>query len=99
MLCIRNVLYASPRHRVIDTTPIRQTTKLVFKSRVSSKLGLAFFQANVISIPHLKSLTPEYHTVNSTLSLKRLLSLFIPSLSTKHVPLLVNKFRSFSLEL
>ena len=48
MLCIRNVFYASPRHRVIDTTPIRQTTKLVFKSRVSSKIGLAFFQANVI---------------------------------------------------
>ena len=48
MLCIRNVFYASPRHRVIDTTPIRQTTKLVFKTQVSSKIGLAFFQANVI---------------------------------------------------
>ena len=49
MLCIRDVFYSSPRHRVIDTTPIRQTRKLVFKSLVSSKTDLAFFQANVIS--------------------------------------------------
>ena len=48
MLCIRDVFYSSPGHRVIDTTPIRQTRKLVFKSLVSSKIDLAFFQANVI---------------------------------------------------